>query len=200
RAADGRQRRRDLQDGLPGLVPRPRGAHPREGARRRQRRPHGTVLLPGERHERRREARAVQPARDARHAERLRLDLPECRQPLDAEADAEWEGLRGRDLDGRPALGGFGETGVMPPPHPARPAAASSVASIALLSALPASLPQTEQRTPSTNDVPPNPPRNRLGGAVPGASGGASATWRRPSASRAAAPGRAPGASARRRP
>ncbi len=55
-------------------------------------------------------------------------------------------------------LGGLGEIRVVPSAHAARPADASSVAPIALLSTLPASLPQNEQRTPSTNGIPPIPP------------------------------------------
>jgi hypothetical protein len=41
------ERARPLPYGLPGLVSRTYRAHPREGARRRQRRPHGAALLPG---------------------------------------------------------------------------------------------------------------------------------------------------------
>src|SRR5207245_5822106 len=62
----------------------------------------------------------------------------------------------------RPAerlLGGLGETNLVPPGHAARPDAASSVAPVSVLvRALPASLPGNEQRTPTTKDVPPNPP------------------------------------------
>jgi tRNA dimethylallyltransferase len=46
----------------------------------------------------------------------------------------------------------------MPPGRAPRPDAASSVTPIALLSTLPAFLPRTEQRTPTTSDVPPTPP------------------------------------------
>ena len=60
-----REGARALQDGLPRLVPGPRGAHPRQGARRRRRRPHRPAVLPRQLHRRRLQARALQGARRA---------------------------------------------------------------------------------------------------------------------------------------
>ena len=45
RPEDERERHRDVHDDLPRLVSGPHGAHPREGAHRRQRRAHGPALL-----------------------------------------------------------------------------------------------------------------------------------------------------------
>ena len=76
------QRRRDVQDRLSGLVPGPHGAHPRQGARPRQRRPHGPALLPGSRDRRRvRESSVHEPPEPGR-AKRRRHGLPQRRQAL----------------------------------------------------------------------------------------------------------------------
>jgi hypothetical protein len=48
-----------------------------------------------------------------------------------------------------------------PPGRAARPEAASSVAHGLPARGLPASLPQNEHRTPTTSNIPPNPPRRR---------------------------------------
>ncbi len=72
-----RERPRALQDRVPGLVPGPRRAHPRQGARRRQRRAHRPALLPRRFHGRRLPARPLQGAwaPDVRNAARLDLRL-----------------------------------------------------------------------------------------------------------------------------
>ena len=70
-----REGARALQDGLPRLVPGPRRAHPREGARRRRRRAHGPAVLPRQLHGRRLQARALPRTRHARRAQHRRLHL-----------------------------------------------------------------------------------------------------------------------------
>ena len=70
-AADERERPRHAQDDLSGLVPGAHGAHPREGARRRQRRAHRPALLPRHADGQGLPEGAVQvAARDARRATR----------------------------------------------------------------------------------------------------------------------------------
>ena len=87
--------RGDVQDDLPGLVSGPRRPHPRQGARRRQRRPHRAAILPRGGLERGLQTQAVQqPRGDARHAQRRRLDLPQRRQQGAAQAAEGRRGLR----------------------------------------------------------------------------------------------------------
>ena len=60
--ADRQDGPRALPQRLPRLVPGPHGAHPRQGARRRERRPHGPALLPGLADGQGLPAQALQPA------------------------------------------------------------------------------------------------------------------------------------------
>ena len=99
---DGQRRACALPIGLSRLVSGPRRAHPREGASRRHRRAHGSVLLQGRADRRGVQAVAVQLAGEPGHAERRRLDLPERRQPLDAEGDEARHRIPRRDHHGRP--------------------------------------------------------------------------------------------------
>src|SRR6266516_3308335 len=79
-------------------------AHPREGARRRQRRPHRAAVLPGLAHRPGVPPQAVQPPWQADDAQRERLGLRERWQALDAEPAQERRRLRRRHHDGRPPL------------------------------------------------------------------------------------------------
>src|SRR5262249_13048364 len=86
-------------------VPRAHGAYPREGAPRRERRPHGAAVLPGQRHRHRLPEDALLQTPRARHQKRRRRGLPQ-RWPQLAHAHSEdRRGLHRLDHDGRAPVG-----------------------------------------------------------------------------------------------
>ena len=79
---------RHLQDDLPGVVPRPHAAHPRQGPRRGLGRPHRPAVLRRHRQQRRLQDFSLQVAWPGRHEERGRLDLRRRRpRPVQAAPD-----------------------------------------------------------------------------------------------------------------
>ena len=102
RAAHGCEGPRPVHDHLSRLVPRPHRPHPRQGAHRRHRRPHGSALLQRHGDRRRLPQGSVPLPRRADDPERRRLDLPERRQPL---AGAAREGRRNGGYVGTIAMG-----------------------------------------------------------------------------------------------
>ena len=81
---DRRDRARALPLGLAGLVSGPHRPHPREGARRRKRRPRRAAVLSGRADGQGLPPHAVQPPRQADDAQRQRLRFRPGREALDA--------------------------------------------------------------------------------------------------------------------